>query len=233
MEWAKKFVFNRQLSLGDFKEPALTAANVIKQTILGPPFKWRWNRQVITFNTIAPNPQGVVVQDYVEPANFMWIESASVQDTGQSPAKWFSLTPKIHLSSDSAAARPQFISGEFDDGAGNITFRFMPAPDKVYPISITLQNKASLFTSLNQNWGPIPDEFSYIYNVGFLSYMYEFADDSRWVGARQRFISSLLGAAEGLTATEINIFLNNYQSIVVSPIEKQIQMQQGNQARGV
>ena len=225
MEWAKKFVFNRQLSLGDFKEPAITAANVVKQTMMGPPFKWRWNRQVITFNTIIGQ------QDYAQASNFGWIENASVQDTGVSPSKWYPLTPKIDLTLDTSLARPANISAQLDDLNGTITFRLLPVPDKVYPVSITVQNKAALFTSLNQTWGPIPDEYSYIYQLGFLSYMYEFADDSRWIGARQRFISSLLGASQGLTATEVNLFLNNWQTVSAATTQKEMILQQGTQAR--
>ena len=232
MEFCKKFTFNRQLSLGDFKEPLITSANIIKQTILGPPFRWRWNRQVVTFNTIAPNPSGIGVQDYAQASNLGWIENASVQDTSVTPSKWYQMGTKIDLALDTSQSMPMNISGEYDDLNGNITFRLMPVPDRVYPISVTIQNKAALFTSLNQTWSPIPDEYSYIYQVGLLSYMYEFADDARWVGARQRFVAALLGANQGLTDTERNIFLNNWQFVTGNPISNQIQLQQGQEARG-
>lgn len=226
LEWCKRFVFNRQLSIGDFKEPFLTSANIVYQTILSPPFVWRWNRQVITFSTIAGT------QDYVQPCNFGYIENASVQDTATGSTGWIEMTPKIDLALNTQQSRPEFIAGQLDDGAGNITFRFMPVPDKVYPVSITLQQKPALLTSLNQTWAPIPDEFSFIYQVGLLSYMYEFADDARSAGKRQQFISHLLGASEGLTATQVNIFLSNFQNLSLAQPEKTIQMQQGNQGRG-
>jgi hypothetical protein len=105
----------------------------------------------------------------------------------------------------------------------------MPTPDKVYPVSITVQQKPLLLTSLNQTWGPIPDEFSFIYQIGLLSYMYEFADDSRSAIKRQQFVSHLLGASEGLTATQVNIFLSNFQNLSLAQPEKTIQ---GNQGRG-
>ena len=37
-------------------EPAVTAANLTKQTILGPPFKWNYNRGEFSFPT-EPNDQ--------------------------------------------------------------------------------------------------------------------------------------------------------------------------------
>jgi hypothetical protein len=39
--------------MGVYLEPALTSANTIVQTILGPPFFWRWNRVVTGFITAA------------------------------------------------------------------------------------------------------------------------------------------------------------------------------------
>jgi hypothetical protein len=49
MEWAKKMSFNRLSAIGNNLEPALTSANMVMQTILGPPFSWWWNNQELTF----------------------------------------------------------------------------------------------------------------------------------------------------------------------------------------
>jgi hypothetical protein len=43
----------------------------------------------------------------------------------------------------------------------------------------------------------------------------------------------LLGAAEGLTATEIDIFLTNFNAISLDPIGRQMTLQQGIQHRQV
>jgi hypothetical protein len=226
MEFCKKFVFNRQLSLGDFKEPLLTSANIIYQTILGPPFAWRWNRQIVTFNTIVGQ------QDYVVPSNFGWIENASVQDTSASPNKWFEMEPKIDLALNTNQSRPLNVAAQFDDLAGNITFRLMPNPDRVYPISITVQQKAALFSSLNATWSPIPDEYSHIYQTGLLALMFMFADDPRFGTMNQKFVAHLLGAAQGLSDTERNIFLNNWMAVTGQPVLNQMNMQQGSSVRG-
>lgn len=53
MEWAKRLTFNRQLAIGNSLEPALTSANMVMQTILGPPFTWWWNNQELAFTTSA------------------------------------------------------------------------------------------------------------------------------------------------------------------------------------
>ena len=49
MESAKRYVFNRQLAIGDFKEPTITAANTVLQTILGKPLRWQFNRAITGF----------------------------------------------------------------------------------------------------------------------------------------------------------------------------------------
>lgn len=290
MEFCKKFVFNRQLSLGDFKEPLITSANIIKQTIVGPPFMWRWNRVVTGFVTVAG------VQDYVlgnwsattalalsfrvidsngnsqrvttagttggslpswnastsgttsdgsvvwtndgpipnasASYTFGWIENATVKDTAQNPAKWNQISPKIDLSLDSSSSRPGNISAELDDGSGNITFRLMPVPDRAYPIAITIQQKPTLFSSLNAMWNPIPDEYSYIYQTGLLALMFLFADDPRFATMNQKFVAHLLGAAQGISDTERNIFLNNWMAVTGQPVLSQMNIQQGSNVRG-
>src|SRR5271166_3622044 len=60
MEWAKRFCFNRPLGIGNFLEPAKTSANLVMQTILGPPFKWWWNNEELTF-TCSPSPASVAL----------------------------------------------------------------------------------------------------------------------------------------------------------------------------
>ena len=56
MEWAKRFNFNRPSGIGNRLEPAKTAANMVMQTILGPPFTWWWNNEELIFTCNAtPN----------------------------------------------------------------------------------------------------------------------------------------------------------------------------------
>ena len=56
IDWAKRLTFNRPMGIGNSLEPALTSANMVMQTILGPPFDWWWNNQEISFtcSTTAP-----------------------------------------------------------------------------------------------------------------------------------------------------------------------------------
>lgn len=56
MEWTKKLSFNRLSAIGNNLEPALTSANMVMQTILGPPFSWWWNVAELGFTcNTTPN----------------------------------------------------------------------------------------------------------------------------------------------------------------------------------
>jgi len=292
-EWVKRFIFQRPVAIGNYLEPAITSANIILQTILGAPFKWRWNRAVIGFVTQAgvqdytifnwtantavrvgyvlvdsngfsqqvttagttgsslptfnqtvggttadgtavwTNMGSIGVSHFNTTYNFGWIENASVRDVNQNTCNfaWVQISPKIDLALDSAQARPHSISAEFDDGNGNTTFRLMPAPDKAYPVSITIQQKPPVIASLQDTWAPIPDEYSRLYNWGFLALMYMFADDTRFQFANQKFIANLLSTSEGLTETEVNIMLNNWQQITGASTVMTDNIAQGRQGR--
>jgi hypothetical protein len=56
MDWSKRLSFNRNFAIGNSLEPALTSANIVKQTMLSAPFTWWWNAQEISFtaSTVAP-----------------------------------------------------------------------------------------------------------------------------------------------------------------------------------
>ena len=291
IEWSKRFNFRRPIALGHYLEPAVSNANIILQTIIGPPFAWRWNRVVTGFITTIGqqdyflfnwqvnftlsvgavtvdnngNCQSVITAGTTGTSvpvwgslgnntndgsvvwinlgsintpvsanyNFNWIETSSVQDIVADTPKWFEMTSKICSGLDSTSSRPRFISAQGDDGFGNITFRLLSVPDKTYPVAITIQQKPPLFTKLSQTWEPIPDEYSRIYNWGFLSLFYMFSDDPRFGLANQKFVASLLSIAEGLDSTSRNIFLNNWQLVTGQPIENVNKLQQGDQMRGV
>lgn len=290
VEWAKRFIGNRASVIGNSLEPAVTNANLILQTVLGPPFKWRWNRVITGFYTTpgqqdyylfnwipevqvgagwltvddfgnsqkvfiagtigasAPvwnnTPGGTTVDGTATWINlgnlgstvsvtysFGWIEGAVVFDpTAQ---KYIEVRPVIWLSQDSALDRPAFVSGQIDDGSGNIAFRMMPVPDQAYPVLLTLQQRAALIKGTNQTWAPIPDDYARIYEYGFLSLMLLFADDPRYQVINQKFVGSLLAANEGLDETERNIWMNSWNGIINQIQIQQQKTQQGNSGRGV
>jgi len=229
INWALPFIRYQPLTIGTASEPALSNANIILQTILGPPFCWRWNRA-----TNAATMTVAGTQDYtVALSTFGFLEKASVTD---STGVVTELELKDVLSADTGSAanrsRPNFISTQADNNAGNITFRLVPVPDAVYTLTLVYQNAAALFASTNTTWAPVPDYFSYIYNRGFLSLAYAMADDPRFQIEHTRFLASLLAASEGLSESQKNIFLGNFLATTSQSQNAQLRTQQATQARG-
>lgn len=64
IEWAKRFSFGRNPVIGNSLEPALSSANMVMQTILGPPFSWWWNNEEIVF-TCNPTAKTATITNIV------------------------------------------------------------------------------------------------------------------------------------------------------------------------
>jgi hypothetical protein len=304
IQWARPFLFFKPLAFASSgNEPAISSANLVQQTILGPPFRWNWNRKSLTFVT-TPG-----VQDYpVTLADFGFMEKASVAIQGSKTIE-IEIYNNNSLGEDTVAARPRFISAQLDDNStaasanitnvslsnniltvtainsfvagqvvyftgltnatflngqtaevitsngtsftavyigpdysspygdtgtaseGNITFRLMPVPEQVYTITVQYQKKVPLFNSLSEFW-VVPDNYSYIYQLGFMSFMMQFSDDPRWQLYAQKFVSHLLAAQDGLTATERNIFLNSWGALIGNAMTNTMDRQQDAQAKG-
>jgi hypothetical protein len=76
IEWARKNAWNRRLGIGNSLEPALTSANMVMQTILGPPFMWQWNRQDVSF-TCSPTAQTSSITNVAISGNVATITTAN------------------------------------------------------------------------------------------------------------------------------------------------------------
>jgi hypothetical protein len=204
INWAQPFLGYAPLAIGLNNEPAITAANTIMQTILSPPFQWRWNRKIATFNTIASPP----TQDYsVAISNYGNFELGSVASPG---SLTYPLEYKSLLDIAVEQSRPSFISDQLDDDNGNITFRVQPVPDQIYNMTVAFQAASPSFTSLAQTWNPIPDWMEFVYNWGFLSIMSDFVDQSKAPRFRQLFVASLLSVSEGLSEQDKNLFIASW-----------------------
>lgn len=226
LNWCGSFLKFQPLAIGG-NEPALTSANIVLQTILGPPFCWRWNRTQVNFTCIATP----VTQDYVVAVSDfgflekVWIKSPTATDIKE-------LQVRTSLSLTLEAARSQFLAAQADDNNGNITFRLSAAPDLAYVATVLYQKKPPLFTSLANTWAPVPDEYSYIYNWGLLALLSLLLNDARFPIFNQKFIAHLLGAADGLDDMQRNIFLGNWLEVTKSFDRAKLNSSQGINARG-
>ncbi len=299
INWSKAYNGYKPLTVGTASEPAVSSANIIIQTVLGPPFSWNWNRSSATLTTVAGT------QDYATAAaSFGFIEKASYK-IPSAPITNTSLTagvatytannsfktgdlvtvtglansPLVYnvtnqaiatatattftvlinnanigsgadtgtaivgttteitgtvtvLGTGSELGSPNRISPQVDDNAGNITFRLMPAPDRVYTVEVIFQKRIpALVAATTDTWAPIPDHYSYIYQWGFLALMLAYNQDMRWTQANQKFVGNLLGAAEGLSEEQRDIFQAAWLGSITEQQALGMKTQQGIGAR--
>jgi hypothetical protein len=120
MNWAASFLEQQPMLINGL-EPAISSAQLVLQTMLGPPFAWPWNRAILSYTSSQ--------QDYTFAGlgNFGFLEGGTVQAIGGKP---FAVAVRHFLEIDASNSRPSFASPYIDDGAGNITFRLTPAPDQ-------------------------------------------------------------------------------------------------------
>lgn len=190
-------------------DPAFSNADWVKQTILAPPFAWRWNRTISGTPSSPAFSTTVGDSDYtVSLPNFGWLEKAVLYDpnSGYNPTE---LQVELLKGEDTNPTVPQRIAAQLDDGNGNITFRIFPAPDQVYNVCLIYQNAATLFTSPTQTWTPIPDYMSYVYNDGFDFKTFTYLGDPRSQLSGQNFYQSLAAMSEGLNESQKNLWLQD------------------------
>jgi hypothetical protein len=204
-------------------EPAITSANLTKQTVLGAPFKWPWNRGLISLTTESGT------SDYFYPvSDYGFAEQAWLTDPN---GKVTEIPVRKSLAAESAVQRPQSVAVQLMDSDGNITIRLNTVPNMVYQLDIYYQKAPVMVASLANTWGPIPDHLGYIYDWGFLAMISMLTKDARFPAFAQKFVAHLLGAQDGLTALERNIFLGNWLDVMTAQQRATANVQQGTQAR--
>lgn len=204
-------------------EPAVSSAQLVLSTLLGPPLVWPWNRSILSFAT--PN------QDYAATGlnDFGFLEGGSVKPSGG--GKSWELQVKLLLHSDQSNARPLYCGPLLDDGQGNITFRFSPSPDQAYDAKLIYQRTAPLIQSMAYTWYPVPDDMAYLPMWGFLAMMSLIGNDARFNEYNQKFVTSVLGAQGGLTDLERNIFIGNWMRVSSEIMATQMSTQERYRAR--
>ncbi len=223
INFATPILKNQPLQISN-QEPALTAANMVLGTMLGPPMKWRFNRKEFNF------PVTNAGTDYlIALPTFGFIETQWLVDGS---GNHFSLNGAISLPVNATQGRPEKLSPQLDDNQGNITFRLDKTPDQNYTVYVDAQQKAPLMTSAASEWAPVPDEFQYIFQQGFLSVMSLLVNDARFPVFENYFIARLLGAQDGLTDQERNIFVANWMALTQTLARSQGSVNAGVAGRG-
>jgi hypothetical protein len=205
---ASQFVRNAPLVFASQNnDPALSNADWVKQMILSPPFAWRWNRVGASYaNPLFTTQVGVSDYKVTGLSNFGWIEKAVAYDPANGYQAW-ELKTDLLIAQETVPNQPTTLTAQYDDGAGGITFRLFPAPEKVYNVTVEYQQSASLFTATSNTWAPIPDYLSVVYNSGFQARTYAYWGDPRWQGEMQLFFQLLTEYSEGLSEIQKNLWL--------------------------
>jgi hypothetical protein len=190
-------------------DPAFSNADWVMQTILAPPFAWRWNRTSGGSPSAPTFTTTIGVTDYeVNLPNFGWLEKATLYDPTSGYAA-LELQVELIKAEETLALQPQRIATQYDDGEGNITFRLFGSPDQVYNVVIEYQNAAQLFTFPTQTWAPIPDYMSFVYNEGMDYKTFEYLADPRMQTSGQLFYQSLAQMSQGLLDSQKNLWLSD------------------------
>lgn len=131
MQWAHRFVGNRPLAIGNSLQPALQNANLVLQTIMGPPFNWRWNRVSTGFMTVVGQ------QDY-----YVW----NRMPTAQVAVGWQTVD---------SYGNAQVCTTSGVTGSGVPTWNNTPGgttTDGTSPNAVVWTNLGSLKTDVSQNY---------------------------------------------------------------------------------
>jgi hypothetical protein len=209
-------------------EPAVTAANLTKQTILGPPFRWAWNRS--TFQIHLDRSQKKWGQDTtLLLPDFHFLEKLWLTDPTGKVTEITNIAAS--LAAESAVSRPSSAAMHMQDDHGNVTLRLNTLPDAAYQIEGNYQRAPVQMTSLANLWSPIPDHLSYIYDWGFLGFCSLLTKDARAPIFLSKFASHILGNQDGLTAQQRNIFLGNWLDLMNQQAREGMATQQGAMGR--
>ena len=224
--WCKPYIKNQPLDISNL-EPALTIANMVMGTIYSPPFRWRHNRGVDGFDLVMGQC------DYVRTLpDFGFLED---QWVGDAAGNVYPITGReaLPLAPTKASGRPSELAVQFEDTeAGTITLRTKERANIAYTLGLNYQRAVPQLQSFGDVLTPLPDQYAYVFDWGFLTIASLLVNDARFPIYEKFFVGKLLGLQDGLSAEERNIFLGNWLSTTATVARGQAGVQAGAAGRG-
>jgi len=223
VRYCSTIIKNQRMSINNY-EPGLTAARDILQLMLAPPFVWRFNRASFSINIATANGTdyavGPILLGRIEN---QWLESSTgaISD----------LNGAVSLSKVSSVRRPVLVAPQYDNNAGTITFRFNSIPDAPYTAFFDYQLTPPLISGWAKGFGPVPDEFAFIFNKWMLSEAALIVNDARFEIWRREAIAGLLATQDGLDAQAKNMFYDQMMNVGRTNFRGQSLGQSGAKAR--
>ena len=176
--WVQTILRQQPLNVTNM-EPGLTFGNIILQRILGPPMRRRFNRNNVSW-TIS-NAGGT---DYsVAIATLLWPEVYWLVDGGGTVQP---LEGKLALPKTATVDRPSQVAPQYDDNAGNITMRLIRYRTPITRHSWIFSRRQNSSRATGSTFGPVPDEFSYIFQKLYLSVAGQLVGDPRGRRGRRK-----------------------------------------------
>lgn len=214
-------------TVGTNNEPAITSANNTQQVMLSPPFKWAWNRASFTLSTV------VGTQDYtVAVTDFGYLETATLSFPGATRIVSLNVQNSKPLGESVDQQLPGTIAVQQNTVGTSIKIRFLGVPDKIYTVVGWYQKFSPAMTLLSSTWTP-PDYLNYVYERGFLANLFQASlQPAQAQQEKMSFAAALIANSEGLTETEMNMFLAQYLGNPQMMQSAQLRTTQGAQARG-
>lgn len=224
LTYVQSLIDNQRLNVNNM-EPGVTMANTVLQTMLGPPFIWRQNRN--STSVVISTDDGTDYDINIPTLGF--IETQWMSDTAD---KIYALNGATSLAKSSTVRQPTEVSPQYDDNSGIVTFRFNSIPDDTYNAFFDFQMAAPLITSPGDTFDPFSDYFGYLFNKGMLSEGALMVNDSRFQIWRAEWIAGLLATQDGLDAQAKDMFFTQFMNTTRTAMRSQGLGTTATQARG-
>lgn len=216
---------NQRMNVNNL-EPGVTAAGTVLQMMLSAPFIWRFNRGNTQFDISEADGT-----DY----------DVVITDLGRIETQWltdgngvvFELNGAQSLAQVQTSRRPTLLAPVYDDNQGNIVFRVNAIPDEDYTAFVDYQRKAPLIRSFGDSFGPVPDEFGYLFKKGTLAECAFLVNDSRADVWKREFLAQLLATQDGLDAQAKSMFYDQMLNAGRTSLRSQGLTNSGTQGRQV
>ena len=150
INFCQTYIEYSPLTAGTNLEPAISIANMVRNSIINPPLTWPWNRNEYLINT--PNsPASLTInqQDYIfNITDFAYLETISLLSTDGNDG--FQIndiynTNTLAVASPTQVAQPNSASVKFYTPNTSVAIRFLSIPDQNYTGVITYQKLATPF----------------------------------------------------------------------------------------
>lgn len=147
INFALPFIQYSPLTAGLGQEPAASIGTLIRNSFLGAPQTWYFNRNEITFSTVVG--QQDYSQSFAANGNdFGYIEKLSLTDDQGNIHEIKDVYNTLALAVSAFQQRPNAVSVKsvtYSGATQSVGLRFLGVPDQIYTATVTYQKKAPLF----------------------------------------------------------------------------------------